>query len=401
MLILPQLVKVKIASRNNKHYTSLGYNVRNGDIIITDVTKLSKGSHVNVKCKCDICGCDIERTYKGYLHNHDYENDMDYCNNCKIVKSRDTSLKRYGVDNPMRCEEVKDNLKKSLEEKYGTYKISSLPEIREKIKQTCLEKYGVEVPTQSEEVKEKTRKTNLEKYGVESTLQLQITREKMKEYRNAHVDEIREKREDTNMKKYGCKNPFGNEIVKGKIKKTIYDKYGVEYISQSDEIKEKKKNTFMERYGVESCLQMPETRLKMEEYFNLHKDEIIEKRMKTLRKKGEVHTSSQQIAVYGILKEQYENVELNHVFGKFSLDIALFVCDKKIDVEYDGWYWHQDKQRDRRRDEILKSQGWSVLRIKSGNKLPTMEQLIEKIDHIINNDIRYSEIVLDDWKEAV
>ena len=41
MLILPQLVEVKIASRNNKHYVNLGYDVKNGDIITTDVEKLS------------------------------------------------------------------------------------------------------------------------------------------------------------------------------------------------------------------------------------------------------------------------------------------------------------------------------------------------------------------------
>lgn len=294
MLILPQLVEVKIASRNNKHYVNLGYDVKNGDIITTDVEKLSKGSHVKVKCLCDICGCSIERAYKDYLYNHDYENNMDCCNNCKIVKFKNTSLKRYGTDSPMRCDEVKENLKKSLEENYGTYKISSLPEIREKIKHSCLEKYGVE-----------------------------------------------------------------------------------------------------------NSLQLPKTREKMKEYYDAHKDEIIEKRMNTLSKNGEIHTSSQQIAVYKMLKERYKNVELNYVFGKFSLDVALFVYDKKIDIEYDGWYWHQDKQRDRRRDEVLKSQGWSVLRIRSGNKIPTIEQLVEKIDYIINNNIKYSEIVLVDWKEAV
>ena len=401
MLILPQLVQVKIASKNIKHYKALGYDVKNGDIITTDATKLSKGSHVEVKCKCDVCGCEIERAYKDYLYNHDYKDDMDFCKNCKTVKNRKTNLEKYGVDNPMKCEEVKETLKKSLEEKYGTYKISSLPEIREKIKHSCLEKYGVENVTQSEEMKEKTRKTNLEKYGVESSLQLQVTREKMKEYFNTHSDEMKKKREDTNIKKYGCKNPFGNKEIKDKIKKTNLVKYGVEYVSQSDEIQEKIKKTNLERYGVESIFQLSSTKSKAKEYFNLHKDEIIEKRMNTLRKNGGIHTSSQQIAVYEMLKEQYENVELNYVFNKFSLDIALFVCGKKIDVEYDGWYWHQDKQRDRRRDEILKSQGWSILRIKSGNKLPTVEQLIEKINNIIDNDIRYSEIILDDWKEAV
>ena len=401
MLILPQLVQVKIASRNKKHYENLGYNVKRGDVITTDTTKLSKGSHVKVKCLCDNCGYDIVREYKEYLYNHDYENDKDYCQNCKIIKSRNTSLKKYGVDSPMRCDEVKDNLKKSLEEKYGTYKISSLPEIRERIKNTCLEKYGVENATQNENIKGKIKKTNLERYGVESTLQLPSIRKKMKEYVELHSDEITKKRESTNIKKYGCKNPFGNENIKEKIKKTVFDKYGVEYASQSDEIKEKVKTTCVERYGVEYSLQLPKIREKMKEYYDAHKDEIIEKRMKTLSKNGGIHTSSQQITVYEMLKEQYENVEINYPVCSFSLDIALFLCDKKIDIEYDGWYWHQDKQKDRRRDEVLKSKGWCILRIRSGTKIPTIEQLIEQINYIIDNDAKYAQIILDDWKEAV
>lgn len=401
MLILPQLVKVKIASRNKKHYVDLGYNVKKGDTIITDVTKLTKGSHVITKCLCDNCGCIIERQYKEYLHNHDYENNKDYCNKCKIIKSRNTSFKKYGVDNPMKSDIVKENLKKSLTEKYGTYKISSLPEVREKIKQTNLKKYGVENPMQSDEIREKAKNTCVKKYGLESSLQLPVTREKMKEYMKLHFDEMAEKRKNTNLNKYGCVNPFENEIVKEKIKSTILDKYGVEYASQSDEIKEKVKNTVMERYGVKSSLQLPKTREKMNEYFNAHKDEIIQKRMTTLKKFNGIPTSSQQIAIYEILKEQYENVELNYVFNRFSLDIALFLYDKKIDIEYDGWYWHQDKEKDRRRDEIVKSQDWCVLRIKSGIKLPTMEQMVEKINLIIQNNVKYAEIILDDWKEAV
>ena len=36
-----------------------------------------------------------------------------------------------------------------------------------KIKNTCLKRYGADNPLQSEEIKEKIKKTNLEKYGVE------------------------------------------------------------------------------------------------------------------------------------------------------------------------------------------------------------------------------------------
>ena len=42
------------------------------------------------------------------------------------------------------------------------------------------------------------------------------------------------------------------------------------------------------------------------------------------------------------------------------MDIALFINQNKIDIEYDGWYWHQDKQKDIVRDNLIKRQGYKI-----------------------------------------
>lgn len=128
--------------------------------------------------------------------------------------------------------------------------------------------------------------------------------------------------------------------------------------------------------------------------------QLRSKIFETMYKNGTVPTSTQQTDVYNIIKKRYSNVELNYPFNKFSLDIFLLYNNIKIDIEYDGWYWHQDSQRDRRRDEYLKSQGFKIFRIRSGKKLPTEEQLFETIDKLINTDRKYTEIKLDDWKEG-
>jgi len=67
-----------------------------------------------------------------------------------------------------------------------------------------------------------------------------------------------------------------------------------------------------------------------------------------------------------MLNNKYE-IKLNYPLSNVSLDIALFIDDIKIDIEYDGWYWHKDQQKDRRRDEFLKSQGWKILELKVVN----------------------------------
>ena len=92
---------------------------------------------------------------------------------------------------------------------------------------------------------------------------------------------------------------------------------------------------------------------------------------------------------------------LNYVCDRSIFDIALFIDENKIDIEYDGWYWHQDAQKDRNRDEHFKLSGWKILRIKSGNKIPTKDQLIEAINRLIKNGYSYTEIVLDDWINSV
>ena len=48
-----------------------------------------------------------------------------------------------------------------------------------------------------------------------------------------------------------------------------------------------------------------------------------------------------------------------------------------INIEYDGSRYHQDKEKDRERDEELIEAGWKVLRYK--DKVPTLEQLKQDI----------------------
>lgn len=94
------------------------------------------------------------------------------------------------------------------------------------------------------------------------------------------------------------------------------------------------------------------------------------------------------------MKDVYDNCELNYPCGSCSLDCAIIVKDVKIDIEYDGNYWHKDECRDRKRDEFVKSQGYKILRIKGKNEVPTKEQLINAIDCLVKGNHSYTEIIL-------
>ena len=145
------------------------------------------------------------------------------------------------------------------------------------------------------------------------------------------------------------------------------------------------KNTMLERYGVE---------------YSMQSDELLSKSRETFYKNNSISTSKQQKQLYEMLSNLYEDkeVQINYPYGRCSLDIALFIDDKNIDIEYDGWYWHQDLQHDRRRDEFLKSNGWKIIRVKGSHKIPTENQIQEAINQIIVNGYSYTEIVLEDWK---
>ena len=368
MLIPNQYFEIKITKANLEHYTQLGYNVDLKNIINVPAEHLTKGSHQLVKSKCDFCGTDIpEKEYKTYLINHTYC--LDSCKKCTNEKAKITLCNKYGVLNAMDIPGVKEKIKLTFVEKYGVH-YSQTKEFKEKFKNTCLERYGVEFPSQLEEIKDKIKDTNLNKYGSVCPL---------------GNKEIWNKTKVSLFEKYGVENVSQIQKVKEKKIKKSLEKYGFENPSSSKEVRKKVKQTFLERYGVENALQVPEIRQKV---------------IQTMKSNGTVPTSSQQIIIFEMIKKQYDNCILNHPEDKACFDIALFIDNIKIDIEYDGWYWHQDKQKDRRRDEHFKSKGWKILRIRSGHLLPAEEQLFEAINKLIKTNYKYTEIILDDWKEG-
>lgn len=123
------------------------------------------------------------------------------------------------------------------------------PEYKLKSKQTCLEKYGVDNPRKSLEVKLKAVATCLEKYGVESPNQLK---------------EVKIKQKLSKTQKYGNPNYCNPEAIKRtkklrygdptynnreKSKQTCFERYGVEHTTQIDDMKIKSKRTKLLRYG--------------------------------------------------------------------------------------------------------------------------------------------------------
>jgi len=71
-----------------------------------------------------------------------------YCENCSKengkIKIKETNLEKFGVENVMKNNEIKEKQKNTIIEKYGVEHISQLKEIKEQKKMKSIKKYGVE-----------------------------------------------------------------------------------------------------------------------------------------------------------------------------------------------------------------------------------------------------------------
>lgn len=185
---------------------------------------------------------------------------------------------------------------------------------------------------------------------------------------------------DTFFAKYGNSNFWEIPENKNKAKETMLKKYGTLYFIQTPEGKEKFKKSMKEKYGYENPSYCPELQAKAK---------------KSMYKNNTVPSSLPEKKIIEILIELYgeESCKPGYPVDRVNLDCLLLVDGYKIDVEYDGLYWHKNtKDYDRKRNHWLISQGYKVLRILGNIKdeIPSKERIKEEIDYILNgHDIGY------------
>lgn len=150
------------------------------------------------------------------------------------AKAKQTCFEKYNVDNPSRCEETKAKIKNTLTLHHGGYTLSS-PTLRKLYINTMSERYGVQNAMQSEEIKQKYEANYLAKHGVKNPFNSETVRSKCK---------------NTLFKRYGVTNPGQIEslklqrISKQKITTPInnLEKYGVPYTCMLPNVRAMSKN---------------------------------------------------------------------------------------------------------------------------------------------------------------
>ena len=259
----------------------------------------------------------------------------------------------------------------------------------QKQKESNLKKYGVVSTLQIKEIQEKIAQTCLGKYGNSSVCSVGgvKTQEKLASHALSEEEKarIQEKREQTSLERYGAKSYNQTEECRIRTKKTNLERYGVENPMQNKDVQQRLKQSLLDKYGVDNSMKLPENKAKLS---------------KIRQEQGLVIVSEPQAELFKRLVQIYgqNNVQLNYPCGALLFDCCLFLGNCSIDIEYDGWYWHKTrKEYDYQRDWFAKSQGYKILRVKSGQLLPTNEVLISKISQLQNSEKTYVEIILDDW----
>jgi len=187
---------------------------------VIPISQLGKFSHKRVSVRCDNCLTDGEIKFNDY-NRITNGNNFYYCKNCKWIKFKATCKEKYGFENPMVSDTIKNRYKESIIEKYGVDNISKSEDIKSKKRQTTYENYGVSVPAKSNVVKDRMKKSCQFKYGYDWYMESEDFKNKAKEFCLIN---------------YGVDNPFKSDVVKIKIKNSLIRKYGKDHPMRVEEI---------------------------------------------------------------------------------------------------------------------------------------------------------------------
>jgi len=272
-------------------------------------------------------------------------------------KRKETSVKKWGVDNPMKSTKVKEKLEKSILDKWGVRHYSKTDDFKEKIKETSLEKWGVDHYSKTDEFKEKIKETSLEKWGVDNPSKSEKVKKKIKE---------------TFLENWGVDNYSKTYEFKDKIKQTSLEKWGVDSYSKTEECKEKVNLDNKKKWGVnnynKSNLSKVGKKIFSENFitylknktslYKCEKGHEFEIRSDNYLKRIESNISlctvcnpigdSQSIKekeLYEYIKSIY-NGEIIQSW-RDGLEIDVYLPNLKLGFEFNGLYWHSDKWRDK------------------------------------------------------
>ena len=196
--------------------------------------KVTRDTNIIGNCLSENCKISFYKTFR------QLKKSEAFCKSCSKIRTKEkvkkTCIEKYGVKSVFECKEIRENMNKSIKDKYGVDNISKLDEIKIKKENTCFKNHGVSVSFKSKEIREKIKETFKNNYGVNNPFKSEFIKEQIKQ---------------TNLIKFGVENPQQNKEIKYKTQKTCLEKYGVENMLMLEYVIEKRKYACLKKYGNE------------------------------------------------------------------------------------------------------------------------------------------------------
>jgi G:T-mismatch repair DNA endonuclease (very short patch repair protein) len=88
--------------------------------------------------------------------------------------------------------------------------------------------------------------------------------------------------------------------------------------------------------------------------------------------------SKPQVELFNLVKQIDICPILNFAVKEVNKCIDIALPHRKIAIEYDGSYWHQDEEKDKQRQKEIESLGWKVIRYR--DIVPSIDELRRNIN---------------------
>jgi hypothetical protein len=295
--------------------------------------------------KCKICNkkpkfISFNKGFNKYCSRKCTMSDKEIINK-RNKKSLKTNLERWGVDNPMKVDEIKNKVKKTNLERWGVEHYTQTDEYKDRIIEKNQEKWGVDWYQQSDEFKNKSIKSYLERYGETHHMKNKKFLEKVKE---------------ENINRWGVDN-----FTKTKsFKKIMYEYYKsvdfIENINIQKEFRKIKEMEFYNNYNKNySLIEIVDDNLTLS-CPDCNKNFNINKQLYYLRNKNNQvccticnktngsNTSFEEKELLKFIKEVYDGEIVENYKNKYEIDIYL--PELKLGFEFNGLWYHSEKYKE-------------------------------------------------------
>lgn len=282
---------------------------------------------------------------------------------CSMESRKNTNIKKYGFENPMKNKDVVNKGKQTVLENWDNKHYMYNNDIKNKIKKTNISKYGVEYPIQNEDILQKSKESfskndinEINKKRVNSFKKTySINKEKIINKKKQSIIEkfdsienykihVQEKIKQTSIEKYGVEHFFKNQnvinkriqsYITNKNNKIIQDCTSLNIKFISSKYNENKTDTIFE-FQCGECNESFEINRQLFGFRKLSKEKICLKCNPISN-----GTSRSEKELYDFILENTKNdVIYHHKISNLQLDI--YVPELKIAFEYNGLYWHSD-----------------------------------------------------------